>query len=139
VSVGRRKARREALFLLYQQDLMELDPDRAIQRLEQIGEDVDPYTRRLVHGIYDHRVEIDELIGAKLRDWSLSRLAAIERSILRLGVFELRWVEEVPAAVAIDEAVELAKRFASNEGAALVHGVLGAVQGRPEGGGTGGG
>jgi len=134
VSLGRRAARREALFLLYQQDLMELQPERALARAEQGGQEVDAYTRRLVLGVNDHRAAIDALVERHLRDWSVARLAAVERSILRLAVFEVVYVEDVPAEVAIDEAVELAKRYASNEAATLVNGVLGAVHTDPAAG-----
>ena len=64
-----------------------------------------------------------------LAGWTLERLGSVERSILRIGAFELGWVPDVPSAVIVDEAVELAKRFASDEAGSLVNGVLGAVQG----------
>ena len=92
---------------------------------------MDAYTRRLVLGVNDHRGDIDALLERHLRDWSVARLATVERSILRLAVFEVVYAEDVPAEVAIDEAVELAKRYASNEAATLVNGVLGAVHADP--------
>ncbi len=99
----------------------------ALARAEQGGAEVDPYSRRLVCGVADHRRAIDAQIAVRLTGWTLERLAPLERNILRLAVYELKWVEEVPAHVAINEAVELAKRFCSNEAASLVNGVLGAV------------
>lgn len=116
------------MFVLYQQDLMGLDAERALARAEEGGQEHDPYTRRLVLGVNDHREELDRRLESHLRDWSMSRLALVERNIMRLAAFELIYVADVPDAVAIDEAVELAKRFASDEGAGLVHGVLGALQ-----------
>ena len=124
---GRRAARRAAAFTLYQQDLMGLTADAALQRSEQAGPAPAPYTRRLVLGVAERGLQIDEFLGRHLKAWTLERLAPLERSILRLAVFEMLAVEDVPTVVAIDEAVELAKRFASIEAATLVNGVLAAV------------
>lgn len=124
---GRRTARREAVFILYQGDLLGIGPRAALERAE--GERrADAYTRRLVLGVDEHLSEIDALVRRHLTGWLLERLAPLERNILRIGAFELTWIADVPAAVALDEAVELSKRFASDEAAALVNGVLGAVQ-----------
>jgi N utilization substance protein B len=122
---GRRSARRQAVFILYQQDLLQLEPAAAIAR-ENRGE-VDVYTRSLVLGVGQHREEIDRRLVPHLANWSLERLGALERSILRLATFELLWEDDVPAAVAVDEAVTLARRFCSDEAGALVNGVLGAL------------
>jgi N utilization substance protein B len=127
VADGRRAARRAAAFTLYQQDLMGLTAEAALLRGEQARPAVAPYTRRLVLGVSERGPQIDDLLTRHLKDWTLGRLAPLERSILRLAVFEMLAVEDVPAAVAIDEAVELAKRFASLEAGALVNGVLAAV------------
>jgi len=115
------------LFLLYQQDLLDLSAVAPLERAEQAGAVIDPYTRRLVCGVAERQAEIDGLVGAHLRGWTLDRLGTLERSLLRIAVFEILSVEDVPAAVAIDEAVELAKRYASDEGAGLLNGVLGAL------------
>jgi transcription antitermination protein NusB len=127
--VGRRRARRAALFLLYQQDLMGITADAAVERARQAGEEVDPYTLRLVLGVEERREELDEAISRSLQSWTIGRLAPLERNILRLGLYEVRFVEEVPREVAINESVELAKTFASNEAASLVNGALGAAAG----------
>jgi transcription antitermination protein NusB len=127
VADGRRAARRAAAFALYQQDLMGLTPEAALLRGERAGQAFAPYTRRLVLGANERGPQIDDLLARHLKAWTLGRLAPLERSILRLAVFEMLAVEDVPPAVAIDEAVELAKRFASLEAGALVNGVLAAV------------
>lgn len=124
---GRRAARRAAAFTLYQQDLMGLTADTAMRRGEQVGPALAPYSRRLILGVDEHGAQIDDLLSRNLKGWTLDRLAPLERSILRLAVFEMLAVEDVPPAVAIDEAVELAKRFASQEAGVLVNGVLAAV------------
>ncbi len=129
VSVGRRKARREAVVVLYQGDLLGLTPRAALERAEGTEPVADPYTRRLVLGVGEHMQAIDDVVSRHLAGWTLERLGSVERSILRIGAFELGWAPDVPTAVIVDEAVELAKRFASDEAGSLVNGVLAAVQG----------
>ncbi len=124
---GRRKARREAVFILYQADLLGIDVEASLRRAER-EQPLDPYTRLLVTGVGRHLEAVDAMLARHLTGWTLGRLAPLERNILRVGAFELGWAEGVPAAVAMDEAVELAKRFASDEAAGLVNGVLAAVQ-----------
>jgi len=123
---GRRSARRQAAFILYQQDLLGLTPQAAL--LRDPNTDLSPYARALVVGVAAHLEEIDRRLAPHLSNWDLERLGALERSILRLAAYELLWQEDVPAPVAIDEAVTLAKRFCSDEAGALVNGVLGALQ-----------
>jgi N utilization substance protein B len=106
---------------------MDLGPEAALARAEQAGEDIEPYTRHLFLGVQEYRDELDRALGSSLEGWTVSRLAPVERNVLRLGLFELLYVEDMAPAVVINEAVELTKRFASNEAAALVNGVLGAL------------
>lgn len=82
------------------------------------------YAREIVDGVVDHRDEIDEQIATHSRDWRLERMPAVDRALLRLGTWEILWNEDVPTAVAIDEAVELAKELSTEESGAFVHGVL---------------
>jgi len=117
---GRRAARRQALFLLYQWDLTG-------QPLASLYEgEVDDFARTLAQEVSEQAAELDCRITAAARDWTAERLGAIERNVLRIAIRELDR-GEVPLEVAIDEAVELAKRFASTEAAALVNGILGRV------------
>lgn len=129
MSTGRRRSRREALFALYQLDLLDRDVEGALSRLrvEAATSDRDAYGRRLVEGVLEHLGEIDALLSAHLEGWTLDRLAPLERNILRVGAFELRWVADVPAAVAVAEAVGLSKRYCSDEASRLVNGVLGGL------------
>ena len=122
---GRRSARRHAVFVLYQQDLLSLNAEKALERAEERRPD--EYTASLVRGVDAHRAEIDETLGRHVEGWSLQRLGVIERAILRLAAYELIWEPDVPSAVVIDEAVESAKRFCSDEAGSLVNGVLGSV------------
>jgi transcription antitermination protein NusB len=127
VTRSRREERRGAAFLLYQRDLTGADLQGLYAAYEHDhGEPVSQFTRALVEGAWGDREQLDSAIDGAAEGWSAERMAVLERSILRLAVWELR-AAEVPAAVAIDEAVELAKRYASPEAGALVNGVLGRI------------
>ena len=121
MTTGRRAARRTALFLLYQWDVTG-------QPLTSLYEgDVDEYARSVAEAVAEHARELDARITAATEGWTADRLGAIERNVLRIAVHELD-SDDVPDAVAIDEAVELAKRYASDEAGRLVNGVLGRIQ-----------
>jgi transcription antitermination protein NusB len=117
---GRRAARRTALFLLYQWDLTQ-------QPLASLYEgDVDPFAQELAEGVIANAEELDRQITESSEEWSSDRLGALERNILRIGVYELEH-DDVPVEVAINEAVELAKRYATDDAARLVNGILGRI------------
>ena len=117
---GRRAARRTALFLLYQWDLTR-------QPLASLYEgEVDPFARELAEAVIEQAEELDREITESADDWSADRLGALERNILRIGVYELAG-DDVPVEVAINEAVELTKRYASDDAARLVNGILGRI------------
>jgi len=125
MSSGRRSARRQAVFILYQQDLLKLTAVVALSRMDD-GE-VDGYARSLVLGVATKVEQIDGLLTRHVAGWSLDRLGILERAILRVAAYELLWEREVPQAVVIDEAVTLARRFCSGEASALINGVLGSL------------
>ena len=117
---GRRAARRTALFLLYQWDLTG-------QPLAALYEgDVDPFARDLAEAVSARFEELDRTIDDAAEDWTAARMGVLERNVLRIGIHELERAT-VPAEVAISEAVELAKRYASDEAGRLVNGILGRV------------
>ena len=114
---GRRAARRTALFVLYQWDVTG-------QPLASLYEgEVDPFARETAEAVAADAVELDRRITEAAEDWTADRLGAIERNILRIALHELDG-DEVPAAVAIEEAVTLAKRYATDDAARLVNGIL---------------
>ncbi len=122
MALTRRQARRQALFLLYQWDL-------SGQELgSQYAGEIDPWARGLAQDVAAHAGELDERITAASEGWTADRLGAVERSALRVGVHELRGAGDVPPEVAINEAVAFAKRYASDEAARLVNGILGRIQ-----------
>ncbi|MGI6878221.1 transcription antitermination factor NusB [Microbacterium sp. gxy059] len=127
---ARTKARRRALNMLFSSDVRgdDLAVTLAAEAKRAAGEPERQaswlYAREIVDGVVDHRDEIDEQIATHSRDWRLERMPAVDRALLRLGTWEILWNEDVPTAVAIDEAVELAKELSTEESGAFVHGVL---------------
>ncbi len=120
----RREAREQALSLLYEAEAKNVEPAAVIDDLPLAP---DRFTEVLVRGVGEHRTEIDELIRAHARGWKLERMPAVDRAVLRLGVYELLHQPEVPTATVICEAVELAKRFSTEESGRFVNGMLGAI------------
>lgn len=111
----RRRARKRILSVLYRREFTD-DPQEAPSR--------NPYVREVLEGIAAHREEIDKLIEARAEGWRLDRLHLVDRSILRLGIYELLYRDDVPPEVAIDEAVELAKLYGTERSGAFVNGIL---------------
>lgn len=128
IVVSRRQARRAAFVLLYQLDMRGQPLDALYERYSaDTGELIPPYTREAVDGASGMLGILDRRLDAATRGWSIDRLGTVERAILRLALWELSERPDVPAEVAIDEAIELAKRYASAEAASLVNGVLGRI------------
>ena len=127
---ARTKARKRALDILFSADVRgdELAVTLAAAATRAANEPSREaswlYAREIVDGVIDNRDEIDEQIVTHAKDWTLERMPAVDRAILRLAVWELLFNDEVPAAVAIDEAVELAKELSTEDSGAFVHGVL---------------
>ena len=118
----RSEQRRAAVFALYQSEVTGREP------VDQLEGDATPFTRELVEGVAAHWVELDELIGRYAHGWSIDRIAPLERNIMRVALYELLHRPDVPAEVAIDEAVEAAKELCSADAPAFVNGILGAVE-----------
>lgn len=105
----------------------DLDEDDSGAAQEDSGADVVGYARRLVAGTQQHHAEIDELITAYADRWTIDRMPVIDRTVLRIAVFELLWGEDVPVAVVINEAVELAKSLSTDDSGRFVNGLLGRI------------
>jgi N utilization substance protein B len=112
--------RREAVFALYAREVRGREEEGSL-------DDAKPFTRELVAGVEEHGAELDDEIGRLSRGWELDRIAALEKSIMRVGLYELHHRDDVPAEVAIDEAVGLAKRYCGSEAPGFVNGILGAA------------
>ena len=129
---ARSKARKQALDVLYESDIRGNDLLQTLQSRDVVeeGPDARPirdYTKELVNGVAENRRKIDELITTYAQGWDMDRLPAVDRNILRLGIFEILWSEEVPISVAIDESLALAKELSSDESSKYIHGVLGRI------------
>lgn len=136
--MSRRHARALALQVLYHIDVGRSEPEKALSqafaRPPESEEDDPPlnekdarFARALVNGAWSHRVKIDEIIVRYAKDWAVDRMAAVDRNILRLAIYEILEVEDVPDSVVADEAVELAKSFSTAESSKFVNGILGSV------------
>lgn len=129
---ARSKARKQALDLLYESDIRGTDLLVLLQSREVIeeGPDARPireYTRSLVEGIYEHKRKIDELISTYAQGWDMDRLPAVDRNILRLGIYEVLWIENLEDGIVIDQALSLAKDLSTDDSAGFIHGVLGRI------------
>ena len=120
----RSDAREQAVMLLYEAEQRETS---ALALMEGRGVIAPDLTGQLLAGVESASSAIDDLIVSQAKGWALDRMPALDRAILRLGVYELRERRDVPVAVAIDEAVELAKRFSTDDSGRFVNGVLAAV------------
>jgi N utilization substance protein B len=123
---ARSKARKRALDVLFEADQRGLEPVAVLrERLPAADPPVPEYAVTLVEGVVAHRERIDELLSTYSQGWTLDRMPAVDRAVLRLGLFELLWCDDVPDAVAVDEAVELAKSLSTDDSPAFVNGLLG--------------
>jgi len=114
--------------VLYQADVTGTSPTEVLEEWHTATGETEPgFTRELVEGVQAHLGEIDALIGETAEGWSVDRLAAVDRAILRLACFELLWLPETPVAVAVSEAVEAARELSTEDSGRFVNGVLGKV------------
>jgi len=122
---ARSKARKRALDVLFEAELRgAFTEDLQYRRAAEQTPPVPAYTTELVEGVQAHRARIDELLAAHAQGWALDRMPAVDRNILRLGAFELLWQDQVPDAVAISEAVQLARDLSTEGSPAFVNGLL---------------
>ncbi len=125
---ARSKARKRALDLLY---ASELRGEPAVEALDRAIEEGDgptnEYTADLVRGVVDHQPRIDEVLAEYSQGWTLGRMPAVDRNVLRLGIYELLYVDDVPDAVAVSEALALVGDLSTDESPQFVNGILGAV------------
>ena len=126
---ARSRARKRALDILFAAELRGEDPVEALDRAIAAGEGpTNDYTSSLVRGVCENRARIDELLGQYARGWSLTRMPAVDRNVLRIGLFELLYDDDVPDTVAVTEAMALVQDLSTDESPQFVNGVLGALQ-----------
>src|SRR5271165_3625023 len=130
---GRHQARKRAVDLLFEAEARGLTPAEVADGRAALAESqpdvsrLNPYTIAVARGVTEHAAHIDDLITTHLQGWTLERLPAVDRAILRVAVWELLHANDVPEPVAVDEAVELAKQLSTDESPGFVNGVLGQV------------
>jgi N utilization substance protein B len=129
---ARSKARKQSLDLLYEGDIRGQTPADLLASREVVDEGPDArpireYTKELISGIAENRRKIDELISTYAQGWDMDRLPAVDRNILRLGIYEILWCKDLDDAIAIDEALNLARELSTDDSAAYIHGVLGRI------------
>ena len=127
---ARSKARKRALDILFASELRSEDPVVALERAIEAGEGpTNDYTTTLVRGVVEHRDRIDEVLTTYSKGWTLSRMPAVDRNVLRIGVYELLWGDDdVPDTVAVSEALHLVQDLSTDDSPAFVNGLLGSVQ-----------
>ena len=125
---ARSKARKRALDILFECELRGLPLGDTLDERVAAGEPpVNDYTVTLIRGVVEHQARIDELVGTYAQGWTLDRMPAVDRNALRLGVFEVMYVDDVPDAVAVTEAMNLVRDLSTDESPAFVNGVLGNI------------
>jgi transcription antitermination protein NusB len=128
--LSRRKARKQAFLVLYQSDVNESPVEATFERWRSYRGDLDEYAVRLAVGVEREKEDLDALLSEVSVGWPVHRMSAVDRTILRLALYEMLFVEDVPPDVAVNEAVELAKGFSGEEAPAFVSGVLRGAEGR---------
>ena len=126
---ARSKARKQALDLLYEADIRSTNAavileSRVIDENDIDARPIRDFTRELIAGVTSNQRKIDELITTYAQRWDMDRLAAVDRNILRLAIFEIVWSDELADSIAIDEALTLAKDLSTDDSASFIHGLL---------------
>lgn len=121
---NRRLDRLRAVQALFQTDLTGVSWEEALHNTLEEDEEITPFMRQLTSGTVEHIEEIDELLQKNLINWKLNRVGNVDRAILRMAVYEMKYVDDIPKNVTLNEAIELAKAFGGEESGKFVNGVL---------------
>lgn len=122
---ARTKSRKRALDILFESEAQSLPPGGTLADRQAEGDyPVNEYAVRLIEGVVEHRDRLDEIITENAKDWTLERMPAVDRNLLRIGAFEILFVDDVPDAVAVSEAVALAADLSTDESPSFVNGLL---------------
>ncbi|MUK87169.1 transcription antitermination factor NusB [Ornithinibacillus sp. L9] len=119
----RHAAREKAFQILFQLDINDTNPTELINELLD-AEEQDEFLQSLVRGVFSHKNDIDQTISNHLENWTIQRLASVERTIVRIATYEINFLEDVPTNVSINEAIELAHRYGDEKSGKFVNGVL---------------
>jgi len=128
VKITRRRSRESAIILLYQTDLLNKDIKDILNNEKLFGKKDDDFTISLVLGVCKNRKEIDDIIKKVVKNWAIERIAIIDRNILRVAIYEMVYIEDIPLKVSIDEAIEIAKKLGQKEDTPkFINGILGKI------------
>lgn len=126
--VARRKSRENAIIILYQRDLLEKKVNEIIESNLLAGKEYDEFTLKLVNGVDKNKKRIDSMIMDVVKNWSLKRIAIIDRNILRVAIYEMLYEDDIPLKVSVDEAIEIAKSLGQKEDTPkFINGILGKI------------
>ena len=126
----RRRGREYALQMLFAMDLTDYQPDvvfAGFHAIQDLNRDAFYHARRMVDGIHGHLEEIDGLLSRYAKNWKISRMAVVDRNLLRLSIFELKYLQDVPFQIVLNEALEIGKDFSEEESSQFINGVLDAA------------
>ncbi len=124
---NRRKSREAALQALYQIDLAKAEPENALEQYWKNNidtEEIQEFANLLVEGVTSHLSELDQLIEKHSTHWKLSRMACVDRNILRMSTYELMYCKDIPASVSLNEAIEIGKKFGTEDSSSFINGIL---------------
>ena len=130
--MNRRNARKNAFFLVFQMDFNQKEEFEQARELffdhqQEVEEEEKEFILKETEGTKEHLAEIDEMISKKAKKWATGRMSKVDLAILRLAIYEICFSEEIPTSVAINEAIELAKKFSSDEAPSFINGILGSI------------
>ena len=125
--VSRRGARRTAIDVLYQADVTDREPESVLLDWVEASREVPTFARELIAGVAERQPDIDLMLEERVEGWSVKRMPPLDRTILRVGIYELRWRDDIPDSVAISEAVEAANELSTEDSGRFVNGVLGTI------------
>lgn len=126
MKITRRRAREKAVILLYQMDLLGKKPEEIVENDQLVGKKFDEFSLKLINGVTDNLKEIDKIISSTVQNWSLDRIAVIDRNILRVAIYEMIHEDDIPLKVSVDEAIEIAKILGQKpDTPKFINGVLG--------------
>ncbi|MDD3776548.1 MAG: transcription antitermination factor NusB [Actinomycetota bacterium] len=128
VKTSRRKSRKRAITLLYQSDLMQKDIKDVLDNEQSLGTMVDDFAQKLALGVYLRKEELDSIIEGVVKNWTLDRIAIIDLNILRVAIFEMYYIDDIPLKVSVDEAIEIAKILGQKDDTPkFINGILGKI------------
>ena len=128
VKVTRRKSREAAVVLLYQSDLLGKDPEEVLKNEIDFGKKIDEFALELVIGVNKNRKAIDREIVGVVQNWTIERIAIIDRNILRVAIYEMLFEKDIPLKVSVDEAIEIAKTLGQKDDTPkFINGILGKI------------